>query len=369
MRLLVDCHCFDYPTPQGINTYLRGLYCALIPMAPDIEFYLAANNVAILKKIFGERPNIHYVQIPHKGSLSRLLSVFPNAIKENKIDVAHFQYVAPFRKHCKTVVTLHDILFLDFPQYFPLSYRISKGLLFKHSAKNADLLLTVSEYSKRQIALHYKIADSKIKVTENAVLDRFSSITKNEAQAYVRQKYNLDRYILYVSRLEPRKDQYGLIKAYFGSGLFNDGIKLAIVGEESIKDPRITELLSSQPEDATAHIAFLNGVLDDALTNLYKAASLFVYPSKAEGFGIPPLEAATAEVPTICNNATAMGDFECLSPRLTDTSNTTHLAKMMRDVLSDTPSADELKAIKDKVMKRYNWESIASYYLEALKTF
>lgn len=367
MRLLVDCHCFDYPTPQGINTYLRGLYSALIPMAQDIEFYLAANNIDNLKRIFGERRNINYVPIPHKGSLSRLLSIFPNVIKENKIDVAHFQYVAPFRKNCKTVVTLHDILFLDYPQYFPLSYRISKGLLFKHSAKNADLLLTVSEYSKRQIALHYKIDNLKIKVTENAVQDRFSAITKDEAQSYVKQNYNLDKYILYVSRLEPRKDQYGLIKAYVESGLFNDGIKLTIVGEESIKDPRITELLSSQPGDITAHIVFLNGVLDDALTNLYKAASLFVYPSKAEGFGIPPLEAATAEVPTICNNATAMGDFECLSPRLTDTSDTSNLAKMMKDVLSEMPSPDELKSIREKVMQRYNWEYIAKYYLEALK--
>lgn len=366
MKFLVDCHCFDFSIPQGINTYLCGLYRALIPLAQDIEFYLAANNIDNLKKIFGEHRNINYIQIPHKGSLSRLLTVFPNVIKENQIDIAHFQYVAPFRKHCKTVVTLHDILFLDYPQYFPLSYRISKGILFKHSAQNADLLLTVSEYSKKQIALHYKIDNRKIKVTKNAVQDRFYAIDKSTALQFVKQHYNLDKYILYVSRLEPRKDQYGLIKAYLESGLFNDGIKLVIVGEESIKDPRIKDLISTQPKDRVTHIIFLNGVLDDALTNIFKAASLFVYPSKAEGFGIPPLEAATAEVPTICNNATAMGDFDCLSPRLTDTSDTSKLAEMMRNVLSNPPSSEELKAIKKQVMSRYNWENIAKFYQRVL---
>ena len=119
MRLLVDCHCFDYPTPQGINTYLRGLYGSLIYKTTNIEFFLTANNLNNLKNIFGERENITYLRIPAKGSLSRLLSIFPSLIKENRIDVAHFQYVAPFIKNCKTIVTLHDILFKDFPQYFP----------------------------------------------------------------------------------------------------------------------------------------------------------------------------------------------------------------------------------------------------------
>lgn len=72
MRLLVDCHCFDYPTPQGINTYLCGIYSELIPIATDIQFFLAATNTDNLKQIFGEHTNVHYVKIEHGGSFKRL---------------------------------------------------------------------------------------------------------------------------------------------------------------------------------------------------------------------------------------------------------------------------------------------------------
>lgn len=368
MKLLVDCHCFDYPTPQGINTYLRGLYSSLIPKAENIVFYLAANNIDNLKNIFGEKENIVYLKIPFKGSLSRLLSIFPSLIEKNGINIAHFQYVAPFVKKCKTIVTLHDILFKDFPQYFPLSYRISKGILFEYTAKRTDILLTVSEYSKRQIAKHFKIDESKINVTPNAILDRFGNVSSSEAKEYVKKYWGIDKYILYVSRLEPRKDQFGLLESYIKSKLYDNNVRLVIVGEESIRDKRIPSLLASLSKDISAHIYFLNGILDDKLTYLFKGASLFVYPSKAEGFGIPPLEAAVAEVPTICNNATAMSDFYFFNSRLIDTSNRDALSSLMKDCIANPPTNEELVSIKKKVMEQYNWDKIAIDYLKILSS-
>ncbi len=366
MKLLIDCHCFDYPVPQGINTYLRGLYGSLIPKAKNIEFFFAANNIDSLINIFGEEKNITYLKIPAKGSLLRLMSIFPSLIKENHIDIAHFQYVAPFIKNCKTVVTLHDILFKDFPQYFPIGYRLSKGILFKYTAKRTDLLLTVSEYSKRQIAIHYGISESKIKVTPNAIIDRFANVCLSDAKNYVKKHYGIDTYILYVSRLEPRKDQFGLLKSYIKSGLFLEGVDMVIVGEESICDTRIKKLLATLSFEISSHIHFFNGISDDALTYLFKSAELFVYPSKAEGFGIPPLEAAVSEIPTICNNTTAMCDFDFFKPRLIDTSNLDVLSHLMRDCIMNPPAKEELFAIKKKVMERYNWDRIAQDYLEIL---
>ncbi len=366
MKLLIDCHCFDYHTPQGINTYLRGLYSSLIPKAPNIRFYLAANNIDNLKNIFGEKDNITYLKIPSKGSLSRLLSIFPLLIEKNNIDAAHFQYVAPFVKKCKTIVTLHDILFKDFPQYFPLSYRISKGILFEYTAKRTDILLTVSEYSKKQIAKHFKICESKINVTPNAVLDRFGNISSYEAKEYMKRYLGIDKYILYVSRLEPRKDQFGLLESYIKSKLYENNISLVIAGEESIKDKRIPPLLASLSKNIYTHIYFLNGISDDKLIYLFKGASLFVYPSKAEGFGIPPLEAAVAEIPTICNNATAMGDFHFFNSRLIDTSNQEVLASLMRKCITNPPTKEELISIKKKVMEQYNWDKIALDYFKIL---
>ncbi len=369
MRLLIDCHFFDYPTPQGINTYIKGLYSSLIPAAKDIEFYLAANDIDNLKSIFGEHKNVVYIKIPHKGSLSRLLKIFPSIIKKYSIDLAHFQYVSPFIKTCKTIITLHDILFEDFPEYFPLSYRVSKGLLFKYAAKRADILLTVSAYSQKQIAMHYKLTPENIFITPNAITDRFSKISRSDAKKFVSQKYGIDKYILYVSRMEPRKDQFGLLKAFVESGVYKDGVSLMIVGEKTIKDKRIENYCSGLNELVKSKILFLNGVKDTELAFLYRGASLFVYPSKAEGFGIPPLESAVSEIPTICNNKTAMEDFDFFGDKLVDTSDTSSLANLIRQTIDEPFDSQELHNIKEEILRRYNWDNIALGLYEILKNY
>lgn len=123
MRLLIDCHCFDFEISQGITTYIQGIYSELPDLAQDIEFFFVASNIGKIKRIFGERENIHYVPLVSKNKIYRLLFEIPDIIRKNNIDVAHFQYVSPLIKNCKTIVTLHDILFVDYPQYFPFPYR------------------------------------------------------------------------------------------------------------------------------------------------------------------------------------------------------------------------------------------------------
>lgn len=188
MKLLVDAHCFDSRTTEGINTYIKGLYSELIKIAVDIDFYFAAQNIDKLKQLFGERRNVHYIALSSKNKVYRLLFEFPIIIKKNNIDVSHYQYTSPLIKNCKNIITLHDILFMDYPRLFPLSYRLVKGFLFKISAKRTDLLLTVSDYSRRQIAQHYHIPIEDILVTPNAVSNDFAHIDKAEAMAFVKQR-------------------------------------------------------------------------------------------------------------------------------------------------------------------------------------
>ena len=123
-------------------------------------------------------------------------------------------------------MTVHDLLFLDFPQYFPLSYRLKNGFMFWKSARRADVLLTVSEYSKDEIYRHFKIAKNKIGVTFNGVLLPEKDLPKTE----VRERLGLRKYILTVSRIEPRKNHISLLKAFVEMKLYNDGYKLVFVG-------------------------------------------------------------------------------------------------------------------------------------------
>jgi len=366
MKLLVDCHCFDYPLPQGINTYIRGLYTALIPKAKDITFYLCAADVENLRSVFGNHANIVYVTIPHSGSLKRLFLNYPKIIKKYGIDWAHFQYTAPFFKPCKIIVTLHDILFKDYPEYFPLSYRITKGLLFKYSAKCADILLTVSEYSKKSISRNFKIPINEIFVTNNAVDDVYSDISLESAKHYVEKNFKLGKYILYVSRIEPRKNQAGLIKAFQETGLSENGYQLVIVGKKSMPYADFDTVLKEFIDNRDEAVKLLSGIDNESLRYLYRAAEFFAYPALAEGFGIPPLEAAMAEIPVICNNATAMADFTFFGDNLVDASCVENLKNRIVDVALNPPSEAELRKIRTEIMKKYSWDTIADGFYKYL---
>ena len=99
MNLLVDAHVFDGKF-QGTRTYLEGLYTHMIHHQ-DIDFYFAAQNLKGLRKVFGEGDNIHYVGLEGEGRFKRLAVEYPNIIRKNKIDFAHFQYISPLFKCCK----------------------------------------------------------------------------------------------------------------------------------------------------------------------------------------------------------------------------------------------------------------------------
>lgn len=95
MNLLIDAHCFDHPSTEGINTYIKGVYTLLPHLAPDISFYFAANDIDKISSIFGCAHNINYIPLKSDNRVSRVLSEFPSIINKYNIDIAHFQYFTP----------------------------------------------------------------------------------------------------------------------------------------------------------------------------------------------------------------------------------------------------------------------------------
>lgn len=356
MKLLVDCHCFDYHTTEGINTYIQGLYSAMVKIAPDIDFYFAGYYTKRLQEIFGTNPNIHYVRLRFRNNILRLLFEFPTIIKKNKIDIAHYQYIQPPLKNCKTIITLHDILFKDFPSLFPLKYRLSKDLLFRYSSKKTDLLLTVSEYSRERISFFYGINNNKIIVTPNAVSKDLADVDLESSKHFTSLK-GIDKYILYVSRIEPRKNQLALLRAYLELDLAEKGIDLVFIGRKTLSTPELDSVIHSIGKQIGKHIHILNQVSFEELKMWYRAASLFVYPSIAEGFGIPPIEAGMAEIPCICNNQTAMADFTFFEDNLIDI-NDSNLLKML--ICKNLEKKQNLTRIKAAIVSKYDWERIAN---------
>lgn len=355
MKLLIDCHVFDGKF-QGTRTYIEGLYTHLTHH-DDIEFYFAAKDKERLKIIFGERPNIHYIPLKSESSILRLAYEFPSIIKDYGIDYAHFQYVSPLKKYCKEIVTIHDLLFLDYPQYFPLGYRLKNKWLFNRSSKRADLLLTVSDYSKREITKHFGIVDNKIHITYNSVLPA-SGIGNID----VRTIYGLRKYILTVGRIEPRKNYFSLLKAYINLGLYEKGYDLVIVGVRDLSY-KLFENYYKNLSDLQKKSIFLMSVPFSHLVELYRHCSLFVFPSFAEGFGIPPLEAIEYGCPLLCSNATAMGEFPLDDNIMFNPGNQKEFEQKL---LSELSSPTDMTVMRERIRDKYDWQSIANHFYQLL---
>lgn len=356
MKLLVDCHVFDGKF-QGIRTYLQGLYAEMVRHL-DIDFYFAAQDTERLKTVFGEAKNIHYVSLHSGGSIKRLAVEFPRVIKELDIDYAHFQYISPLVKRCKEIVTIHDLLFIDMPQYFPLTYRVKNGLLFRLSAKKADVLLTVSEFSRQEMMRHFCINADSIAVTPNAVLP----IEEDMPLPDVKAKWQLDKYILTVGRLEPRKNFLLLLKAFVEMRLYEQGYKLMIVGAPDMTYQAFVDYHAALSEDSKKAVVMTTASFPE-LVALYKNATLFVFPSLGEGFGIPPLEAIEYGCPVLCSDATAMGEFGLPEDCMFNPQDMEELKRKIDFALHGQTAPVDVLAIKE----HFNWKRSADVLYGAIR--
>lgn len=358
MKLLVDAHVFDGKY-QGTRTYLQGIY-SYMTKNKDIDFYFASKNIVNIQRIFGEAENIHYIQLKSSNKIFRLAFEFPKIIKKYKIDYAHFQYISPIIKCCKEIVTIHDIIFIDFPQYFPLSYRIKNSLLFRRAANRADILLTVSNYSKEAITEHFGINNEKIYITPNAVL----SLENEQELPDIKKKYNIEKYILSVSRIEPRKNHQLLLRAYVELELYRQDIKLVLVGALDLKNKEFNDFYKKLGDEIKSNILIMQ-VPYQELVSLYKNALLFVFPSFAEGFGIPPIEAITFGCETLCSDQTAMKEFDFMGDNFFSPYSLEELKKKIILHLNKKNTENQLLRINEK----YNWEKISDNFYNLLIGF
>ena len=156
--IFVDAHVFDGEY-QGTQTYLREMYLKILDFRRDIIVYFGAADIACINSIFGHFNNARFIQYNSKRPFNRLFIEIPRIIDHLQCTYAHFQYVIPFKKYqyCTYIVTIHDILFNDFPNEFSFLYRLQRNITFKLSAKRCDILLTVSNYSKNKISKRYNI--------------------------------------------------------------------------------------------------------------------------------------------------------------------------------------------------------------------
>lgn len=367
IKIFVDAHVFDQEY-QGSRTFIKELYSSL-SKKNNLHLYIAAHDTKNLKNNLPNSPNITFIPYNTRSGWSRLFFNVRKMLKQYDVDFAHFQYMIPpvKNRNCKYIVTIHDVIFEEYPKEFSRSYRLSKKMLYGLAAANADAITTVSKYSKKSIEKFLDVSPDKITVIPNAVSTIFfEAYDKEVSKKNIQNKYGFDKFILYVSRFEPRKNHAALLNAYLDLKLYLEGYSLVLPGHRSLPVKEFDDLLEKLPDDIRKSIFISSTINDDDLLELYRAASLFVYPSKAEGFGICPLEAAALKIPVICSNASAMQDFNFFGNNHIDCSDEKLLKEKIRSILSQPPGENSLQRIADIIRATYSWEASAEKFYQLL---
>lgn len=366
IRLFVDAHVLDHEF-QGTRTFIREIYKILIARK-ELLFFFAANDVENLRNYFPPQENVRYLKYKSRSSIVRLGWEIPAMLRQNDIDYAHFQYITPLFRRRGYIVTIHDVIFSEYPDEFSRSYRIAKKFLYRRSARMAAVLTTVSTYSERSIRKFLDIpAAILIHIVPNGVGPKFfAPYDQERSRAHIAERYGVQNSILYVSRIEPRKNHVFLLKAFLELELYKQGYYLVLLGHQSIKLPELDMLLAGLPPEIRRFV-FMSDRVDDAdLLEFYRAARVFVYPSRAEGFGIPPLEAAALQVPVICANTSGMEQFGFFGEYHIDPYDLELLKIKLVKLLNQSPAPMELARISALIRERYSWEGAAKALYESI---
>lgn len=327
----------------GIGRYLINFLEWAARERPETEFFLYSNQFTGFTLA---APNFKIVVIPEKATFVWDQVLLPLRLKKDRVHVFFSPYYkAPVFSPCPTCVTIHDLLFLE--MYHSGAKEKIKNFLFLLLAgiisRRTARVITDSHFSREDILRRMRIGREKVEVVYiNTSKNLYPEEDRNELER-VRRKYGAgDRYILYIGNFKAHKNIGKLVEA-FRLLQKEEGLKdynLVLGGKKDAHSTAMEKMISEQGLEG--RVRFTGHLEEGDLRGLYSAASLFVFPSLYEGYGLPVMEAMACGTPVACSNRTSLPEIAGAAAVLFDPEDAEEMANAIKSVITDDGKRREL---------------------------
>jgi len=360
MRFSVDAHAIGCRL-TGNEVYIRNLLNEFARLDSDSEFVAYVSKSCIERAL----PARFLTRLVSANPYRRLGLDIPVRLRQDRPDLLHVQYTGPVVCPVPLVATVHDVSFLEYPEYFTRFRSLQLRLTVQRTVRAAARVLTPSEFSRRAILRHYGLDENKVVVVPNAVSAQFRPIDHAVATAAVREKFDIPGpFVLTVGDLQPRKNHLGLLRAFESVVRAYPQLphRLVFVGKDTWYSKELHRAIAASSIADRVHCS---GFVEDAdLVQFYNACDLFVFPSFYEGFGLPILEAMACGRAVACSNATAMPEVADAAGILFDPKSVPQIARAMGDVLLDAELRARLERLGAQRASLFTWEKAAQRTLD-----
>lgn len=350
MRIALDA-CTLGRRRTGDETYVRGLLNAWEEIQPpNLELHVITTSEY-------EGPQsaaFNWHKIPKSNFFVRNFYSIPRLLKRIGVDLYHANYWTRYWDSFPKVVTIHDVAFAAYPKGFKKHETLIFNAVGKRAAQNAKHILTVSEFSKREIHKHLEVPLEKITVTYNGLDPAFKPAARKQSQT---------PYILYVGNLHPRKNLVRLVEAFVQlKSEHKTDVRLKIVGQKAWLYGDIFE--SVRASGLEGSIEFTGYISQEELVRTYQNATVMVYPSLYEGFGLPVVEAMGCGVPVVTSNSTSLAEVAGDAAELVDARSAVSIFQGIWTVLSSEDRQRELRRRGLERAQQFDWKTTACKTLE-----
>jgi glycosyltransferase involved in cell wall biosynthesis len=349
----------------GPETYEHGLVRSLAEIDKKNEYHLfclknkAAQSFGIVQenvKYHVLRPNFRWISIPFS---------LPLAMMRSRVDILHATFVPPPFSPKQYLFTVHGFDMFAHPEFYPTVVRWRLNRLIRTGLRNAKVVLCVSHAVKDLLADKFKISQDRLRVVHNAVGEHFRPVAPEIVRRTLAQSYGIDGpYVLYVGKLQACKNVVRILETFHRFRHEVDpNIKLVLVGKKTWTSSDIAKTIERLKLER--HVLEIGYARNEDLPVLYSGASMFVFPSLSEGFGMPVLEALACGVPVITSNVDALPEVTGDAALHVNPYSIDDIGSAMQRVFTDHQLRESLRARGFDRAKGFTWRGTAEQTLAA----